>query len=148
GELRTDGVGPMQVTEDEVVNAIRWKLGISVDSNDARYREIWERLRTSTDVVVQEQLNRVCRFLSGLMEQVVRSRLQLLRGTLPADDQLTLDTLWTAFEGWVRGDPMKRSPRVSRLLKDAIAAFKTQPAATTAVAVARTPPPAARVTPP
>ena len=73
----------MEVKQDEVVNAIRWRLGIPVDSNVARAQEVWERLLRSPDQ--RTQLDRVCRFLADLMEKVVRYRLNL-HGPQPTPD--------------------------------------------------------------
>src|SRR5687768_10078080 len=54
----------MQVTQDEVVSTIRWRLGLSVDANTARYQEIWDRLHR--DPNISAQLERVARAVAVL----------------------------------------------------------------------------------
>jgi len=112
----------MEVKEDEVVNTIRWRLGIPVDSNIARYEEIWKRLTSTRDPA---QLDRISRFLTEYLEQVVRYRLGLpIQQPLSGDDKQMLDTLWAAIAKWMDDDKMKRSPRLSGLIKDAVSLRK------------------------
>jgi hypothetical protein len=112
----------MEVKEDEVVNTIRWRLGIPVDANIARYDEIWKRLTSASDL---SQLDRISRFLTDIMEQVVRYRLGLpISQPLSGDDKQFLDTLWASIAKWMDDDKIKRSPRVSGLIKDALSQRK------------------------
>ncbi len=123
----------MEVTEDEVVNAIRWMLGIPVDGNVGRSPEIWNRLSRSPDPAHRAQIDRICRCLAELMEQMMRQRLQL--PGVAAEDTGMLESLWIAFARWLKENETGGSPRVSRLLKEAV--FGRKPSAS---APARTQP--------
>jgi hypothetical protein len=122
----------MQVSMDEVVQAIRWRLNLPTDGGSDQAAAIWERLRASPDPVIKEQLDRVCRFLNDAVEQMVRCRLQLPARVVEEDRPL-LESLWTAFAAWVQQDPVRRSPRLSGWIKNALASRK-------AAAAPRTPP--------
>src|SRR5712691_3832730 len=105
----------MQIRRDEVVNAVRYQLGIPVDGNTLYYGAIWEQLSTSNEAGVREILFRSCRFL----EKVVRYKLGLMPG-VPNDEASQYEALWQMVVKWVGEQPMKRSPLVSGMIKDAI----------------------------
>jgi hypothetical protein len=113
----------MQVSMDDVVNAIRWRLNLAVDGNTAQSQSIWERLRNSQEPANKEQLERVSRFLSDVIEQAVRCRLQL-PGRVAEEDRPLLESLWQAIEAWIKQDPVRRSPRVSGWIKAALGSAK------------------------
>src|SRR5213595_2420099 len=98
----------MQIRQDEVVNAVRYQLGIPVDGNTLYYGAIWEQLATSNEAGVREVLTRSARFL----DKVVRYKLGLT-GTVPTDEATQYEALWQLVVKWVSEQPMKRSPLIS-----------------------------------
>jgi hypothetical protein len=117
----------MEVKQDEVVNAIRWRLGIPVDSNAGRSQEIWARLSTTADPAQRVHLDKVCRFLAETMEQVVRHKLNLLTPRPSPEKAEFLETLWQAFASWMQADERHRSPWVQGLIKHAVSGRKPAP---------------------
>src|SRR5262245_3854909 len=105
----------MQIKQDEVVNAVRYQLGIPVDGNNLYYGALWEQLSTSNEAGVREVLVRSARFL----EKVVRFKLGL-SGAIPADEATQYEAFWQLVVKWLSDQPIKRSPLVSGLIKDAI----------------------------
>src|SRR5262245_3266560 len=105
----------MQIRQDEVVNAVRYQLGIPVDANTLYYGAIWEQLATSNEPGVREVLIRSARFL----DKVVRYKLGLI-GSVPADEASQYEALWQLVVKWLSEQPIKRSPLVSGMIKDAI----------------------------
>src|SRR5262245_49981185 len=105
----------MHIRQDEVVNAVRYQLGIPVDANTLYYGAIWEQLATSNEPGVREVLIRSARFL----DKVVRYKLGLI-GAVPVDEASQYEALWQLVVKWLSEQPIKRSPLVSGLIKDAI----------------------------
>jgi hypothetical protein len=110
----------MNVPVDEVVNAIRWRLGFPVDGRSQGLPDIWDRLHKSshTDKGV---LDEVARCLNGLVEQAIRWRLQLPMTQEPSrEDRVLLESLWNAMLRWIQQDERSRSRLVSDRIKRAL----------------------------
>ncbi len=112
-------------SDDDLVNAVRWRLGIPVDGNEAFHRKVWDSLMANVSSVpaVKLQVDRIGRFLTDLVEQTVRQQLGLSRSP-GGDEPASLDHLWKLFKEWLSADVLKRSPRVSGLIKEAVTGRK------------------------
>jgi hypothetical protein len=134
-----------EIKEDDVVSAIRWKLGIPVDSNIAQHQMVWSQLLASNDPAIFDKIHRVGRRIADVLARAVERRLEFyIAGS--SNEAALLDALWTSFASWLNADPMRRSPETNRLIKEAIARRSHH---ATAAPPARTPPPpAATPTPP
>jgi Protein phosphatase 2C len=116
----------MEVKIDDLVNAIRWKLNLPVDERDpGRYSEICSRYLQTGDAQQRGQINRLCGFLSEALEQAVRGQLGLAETSVRTQDDLEFcQSLWKVIEEWVKANSMKRSPRISGMIREAIAGKK------------------------
>jgi hypothetical protein len=108
-----------EIKEDDVVNAIRWRLGIPVDSNVGQHQALWGQLVNSNDQHILDKLHRVGHRVADLLVRAVNKRLEFYVPATPNEAAL-LDALWAAFHGWLAGDPMRRSPETNRLIKEAV----------------------------
>jgi hypothetical protein len=116
---------PLKVTPDELIKAIRWRLGVPTDADAGRSDHILDRMFSSSDAGNQEQVRRICRFLNDALETAVRQQLGLSStGIANVEDREFHESLWRAVQGWVRQDAPRRSPRVSRLLSEAVSGKK------------------------
>jgi hypothetical protein len=126
-----------EIKEDDVVNAIRWKLGIPVDSNTAQHQSVWAQLLAANDPIILDKMHRVGRKVADLLARAVERRLEFYLPGSPNEAAL-LDALWAAFAAWLNADSIRRSPETNRLIKEAIARRSHQGAA--APPAVRTPP--------
>jgi hypothetical protein len=111
----------MEIKADELISAVRWRLGLPTDGDPGRFDQICERFFGSSDAGQQQLVNRICRFLNDAIEQAVRQRLNIpVTGMTTVEDREFLNSLWNAIADWLQADPMRRSPRVSGLLRDAV----------------------------
>jgi hypothetical protein len=138
------------VTDEELVMAVRRRLGISTDPDPGRTLQCWKQLLSNPGS--REKIHRVVRNLGQALEQAVRRQLGLnFDPGLPAEE---LDTLYRAFVAWLHQDEMKRSPFVSRLIQEAAVgkiptpAPRPQPAMPRAPNTVQPPRPAAAPGPP
>src|SRR5262245_2254258 len=106
----------LPVKEEELVKAIRWKLGIPSESDPGRSEEICNRFLPDRDMA-----DRVVKFLGPLFEDVVRYRMGLHRTSFTTRDEMELlDSLWKLIQNWIDAAPMKRSPFISGLIRDSL----------------------------
>jgi len=107
------------VSEEDLVKAVRWKLGIPVDADTRAASEAWARL--SRDEHYPDQASRISRALFGLLEPVIRSRLDLLahQPTKKKDAEF-YDAVWKLFIAWVREDEARLSPVISRKILEGL----------------------------
>jgi hypothetical protein len=119
---------PLKVTPDEVIKALRWRLGVPADADPGRSDHILDRMFASSDAGNQEQVRRICRFLNDALETSVRQQLNLpSTGITNVEDREFHESLWRAIQAWFRADERRRSPRLSRLLGEALTGKKAVP---------------------
>jgi hypothetical protein len=105
--------------EEDIVKAIRWKLGMPVDGDARAAQEIWNSLLGSPEK--DAILKGVSRFLSEPLEHAIKLQLGLhIPAASEGEERQTLESLLDAFRTWLRTDEMRRSPRVSRMLRKAL----------------------------
>ncbi len=116
---------PLKVTPEELIKAVRWRLGIPTDADPGRSDHILDRMFSSSDAGNQEQVRRICRFLSDAMETAVRQQLSLpSTGVTNVDDREFHESLWRAVQSWCRADERRRAPRIASLLSEAVSGRK------------------------
>ncbi len=119
----------MEVKIEELVSALRWKLNLPVDQGDPnRYAQICTTLLQGKSPREQRQIDQICRFLGTALECAIRHRLGLVNPAETSADPDLYRSLWKAIEDWVKADPLKRSPRLSGWLREAIKADSPPPA--------------------
>lgn len=134
---------PTPVREEDVIQAVRWKLGLPYQGDPTRHQEIIGLVFNDTNDT--ERVNRVARFLSVVFEDAVRLRLLLPRiRYTDGSDMDFLQTLWKVFVDWVKLDEPRRLPWVARLLGDAV---KEKKGGSNPVASRRTNPPPTNLPP-
>jgi hypothetical protein len=110
---------PGRPSKEELLKAIRWKLGIPVEKDNERSQTFWSRFAidpSCTDIVYK-----VAQSIAEMLEEVIIYRLELLadHSDLLADLAANsegmehLDSLWECFVQWLHADEARRSPRVN-----------------------------------
>jgi hypothetical protein len=117
----------MEVKADELINAIRWRLGILTDASTARYEEIWNKLKDPDDLVTRAQADRIGRFMNELIERVVRYKLDLPVQGMTSGEVEQFKSLWAVLGPWLTDDPGKDSARLTGLLRKALEEPKQPP---------------------
>ncbi len=138
----------MEVKADELIDAIRWRLGILTDANTARYEEIWNKLKDPDDPATRAQADRIGRFLNELIERVVRYKLDLPVQGMTSGEVEQFKSLWAVLGPWLTEGPGKESPRLTGLLRKALEEPKQPPSAPARAAAAPSIRPAAVPLPP
>src|SRR5947209_3393941 len=99
----------MEIKAEELINAIRWRLGIPADADPGRAEEICRKLFSSADPGDRELVKRLCRFLADAVERAVRQKLQLTTtGISSVEERAFLESLWNAFQSWYQADAANR----------------------------------------
>src|SRR4051812_12724056 len=106
--------------DEELVRAVRRKLGLPVDGDPARCQAVW--VEFVTDPRRRDQLKRLARFLREPFERAGRYQLALSGGASGPEDAEFLKSLYAAFQQWVNGNPIRNSLRVSGLIRTALTA--------------------------
>ena len=89
---------PLKVTPDELIKAIRWRLGIPADAEPGRSDHILDRMFSSSDAGNQEQVRRICRFLNDALETAVRQQLGLPSTAITSVEEREFhESLWRAY---------------------------------------------------
>jgi hypothetical protein len=109
----------MQLPSEDIIKAIRWRLGVPVDQDAGRAHQMWSAFAQSPGY--QEQAARICQSLAGMLEQAVQLRLN------PGADHVAnkgneecLASLWEAFVHWFYANEAERSPYVSYKIREAL----------------------------
>jgi hypothetical protein len=105
--------------EEDIVKAIRWRLGIPVDGDARGAQEIWNSLMGSPEK--DAILRGVSRFLSEPLEHAIKVQLGMHVPTAAdGEERLALESLLDAFRNWLKADEIRRSPRVQRMIRRAL----------------------------
>lgn len=112
------------IPPDEVVKAVRWKLGLPVGQDVRPSRERWAEF--AKDPAHRERAAEICHSLAGLLEQVFQYKLDLLADHVATEqDAEFLNSLWDCFVAWLRADDTRRLRHVletiaSRAIRNAL----------------------------
>src|SRR5262245_2221604 len=110
----------MHITVPDVIRALRWKLGIPEEAEPGRSPEVWAKFTASPQNA--EVLDWMSRFLALAVQQAVELQLGLEPAEAVADEEREhLAALLAAFRRWAHEDPARRSPWISRLLRERLA---------------------------
>src|SRR5947209_5044108 len=105
----------LPLKEEDLVKAIRWRLGIPADADTRFVQEISAKVIGDADLTT-----RLCKAFAELFEQAVRRKLGTLVTASLKDDGEFLDGLWKVFVDWLKEGGAKHSPLVARMLFKAV----------------------------